>query len=112
MSKKIHGYLFYDALVLDNDGHCDDPDLMFVDALTGTELCLSGLEEQIEESQMSTSEKKEVYLTIQEVKLEVNPSSPQVCTEDNPCCERRGEYNGFGSGPLKFLCPKHCPCHD
>jgi len=34
------------------------------------------------------------------------------CTEESPCCDRRGEYNGFGSGPLKFICPKHCPCHD
>ena len=29
------------------------------------------------------------------------------------CCERAGEYNGFGSdGPTKFTCPKHCSCHD
>jgi len=34
------------------------------------------------------------------------------CTTGNPCCERRGEYNGFGSGPLLFICPKHCSCHD
>ncbi len=37
----------------------------------------------------------------------------QPCTPENPCCDRRGEYNGFGSdGPLKFTCPKHCCCHD
>jgi len=35
-----------------------------------------------------------------------------VCTEENPCCDRRGEYNGFASGPLLFECPKHCSCHD
>ncbi len=30
-----------------------------------------------------------------------------------PCCERAGEYNGFGSDrPLSFTCPKHCSCHD
>lgn len=34
------------------------------------------------------------------------------CTEENPCCDRRGEYNGFASGPLLFECPKHCSCHD
>lgn len=34
------------------------------------------------------------------------------CTEVNPCCDRRGEYNGFGSGQLLFECPKHCWCHD
>jgi hypothetical protein len=34
------------------------------------------------------------------------------CTPESPCCERRGEYNGFGSGSLKFTCPNHCNCHD
>lgn len=34
------------------------------------------------------------------------------CTEENPCCARRGEYNGFGSGTLLFECPKNCSCHD
>lgn len=34
------------------------------------------------------------------------------CTEENPCCDRRGEYSGFDSGPLLFECPKHCSCHD
>jgi len=34
------------------------------------------------------------------------------CTDENPCCERRGEYNGYHSGPLLFECPKHCSCHD
>lgn len=34
------------------------------------------------------------------------------CSKDNPCCDRANEYNGFGSGPLVFVCPKHCPCHD
>lgn len=37
---------------------------------------------------------------------------PGGCSEENPCCDRRGEYNGFASGPLSFTCPKHCPCHD
>jgi hypothetical protein len=31
----------------------------------------------------------------------------------DPCCERAGMYNGFGSdGPLIFTCPKQCMCHD
>lgn len=34
------------------------------------------------------------------------------CTDENPCCDRRNEYNGFASGPLSFVCPKHCACHD
>lgn len=35
------------------------------------------------------------------------------CTEENPCCERRDEYNGFGSdGPIIFKCSKSCMCHD
>lgn len=30
-----------------------------------------------------------------------------------PCCDRAGDYNGFGSdGPLLFTCPKGCGCHD
>jgi hypothetical protein len=30
-----------------------------------------------------------------------------------PCCERAGQYNGFGSdGPLLFWCPASCRCHD
>ncbi len=35
-----------------------------------------------------------------------------ACNESNPCCDRRDEYNGFASGPLKFVCPKSCSCHD
>ncbi len=38
--------------------------------------------------------------------------SASDCTEENPCCDRRGEYNGYHSGPLLFTCPKHCSCHD
>ena len=34
------------------------------------------------------------------------------CTPEDPCCDKRGEYNGLGSGPLIFVCPKHCSCHD
>ena len=29
------------------------------------------------------------------------------------CCKRAGEYNGYGSdGPLVFICPRCCSCHD
>lgn len=28
------------------------------------------------------------------------------------CCDRGNEYNGFASGPLSFICPKECSCHD
>ncbi len=34
------------------------------------------------------------------------------CSKTNPCCDRANEYNGFSSGPLLFICPKGCPCHD
>lgn len=34
------------------------------------------------------------------------------CTAEAPCCGRRGEYNGYHSGPLLLECPKHCSCHD
>ena len=40
------------------------------------------------------------------------PLKSPECTTENPCCDRRNEYNGFGSGLLKFVCPKHCSCHD
>jgi hypothetical protein len=38
----------------------------------------------------------------------------ETCTKENPCCERRNEYNGYPheSGPAKFRCPKSCGCHD
>lgn len=30
-----------------------------------------------------------------------------------PCCQRTGEYNGFGSdSPLSFSCARGCSCHD
>lgn len=28
------------------------------------------------------------------------------------CCDRVGEYNGYGSGPIIFSCPENCSCHD
>lgn len=34
------------------------------------------------------------------------------CGVGSKCCRRAGEYNGYGSGPLKFVCPSSCPCHD
>jgi hypothetical protein len=50
------------------------------------------------------------------------PRKPDLSTEcpghrrggkGEPCCNRAGEYNGFGSdGPLAFTCPKRCSCHD
>lgn len=42
-----------------------------------------------------------------------DPTAPAQCSPETPCCERRDEYNGFGSdGPTIFTCPKKCPCHD
>ncbi len=35
------------------------------------------------------------------------------CDLKRPCCDRVGEYNGRGrKGPLRFVCPKSCACHD
>jgi hypothetical protein len=28
------------------------------------------------------------------------------------CCALADVYNGLGSGPLLFICPKGCSCHD
>jgi len=39
-------------------------------------------------------------------------STTPTCSEENPCCDRRNEYNGYASGPLSFACPKNCRCHD
>lgn len=35
-----------------------------------------------------------------------------TCSAETPCCTRRSEYNGYGSGPMIFRCSKSCPCHD
>lgn len=41
------------------------------------------------------------------------PLRCRAFTHDAPaCCARYGDYNGYGSGPLTFTCPQHCPCHD
>jgi hypothetical protein len=42
-----------------------------------------------------------------------NPNPVRKVDMDNcNCCDRAGEYNGYASGPLLFVCPKSCPCHD
>ncbi|HUR54283.1 MAG TPA: hypothetical protein VMZ71_09135 [Gemmataceae bacterium] len=39
--------------------------------------------------------------------------NPGPRAEGYRCCDRAGEYNGFGSdGPRLFTCPKSCSCHD
>lgn len=49
---------------------------------------------------------------------EFRPSDPAECVGKDrggsgKCCDRAGEYNGFGSdGPLAFVCPNGCDCHD
>lgn len=49
--------------------------------------------------------------TIERLERDKRRKMPE-CSKDNPCCSRRGEYNGFGSGPELFTCPKSCACHD
>ena len=47
------------------------------------------------------------------VALPLTSEKRTPCTNETPCCDRRSEYNGYGSdGSLKFICPKSCPCHD
>jgi len=36
----------------------------------------------------------------------------EAAKEKCNCCERGDQYNGLGSGPLLFVCPKSCQCHD
>lgn len=40
------------------------------------------------------------------------PAPPPVRRSPCGCCDRADEYNGFGSGPTIFTCPKGCGCHD
>jgi len=37
----IEGYIYYDGKCYDDDGHCDEFDLMFCRSDTGGELCLN-----------------------------------------------------------------------
>ena len=46
------------------------------------------------------------------IACKVEPEQDPKADQDCDCCERKGEYNGYGSGPLLFVCPQHCPCHD
>lgn len=49
--------------------------------------------------------------TIERFERDTRHKEPK-CSKDHPCCSRRAEYNGFGSGPELFTCPKSCACHD
>lgn len=51
-----------------------------------------------------------LYQLIREKQYAIN--GPRIDGGKCDCCERGGEYNGFSSGPLKFVCPHHCVCHD
>jgi len=84
--------------------------------------------QEIDASNITALERKELFdhmLTHAHYKQNVKPNMASLsrilkdlqrkesdCTKENPCCDRRGEYNGFASGPLSFVCPKHCSCHD
>lgn len=52
------------------------------------------------------------YCSVCLEKIPCNCDWQGPCTDDNPCCERRGEYNGFHTGPTTFRCPNNCSCHD
>lgn len=36
----------------------------------------------------------------------------EECLNGQRCCPDAGRYNGFGSGPTVFKCPRGCSCHD
>ena len=44
---EIEGHIYYQGCNYDDDGHCDDYDLMFSRCDTGEELCLNGFEDAI-----------------------------------------------------------------
>lgn len=51
------------------------------------------------------------------LEFEERDLTPAKCVGHNglgqwQCCARAGEYNGFDSGPLVFVCPEDCSCHD
>jgi hypothetical protein len=51
------------------------------------------------------------------LEFEERDLTPAKCVGHNglgqwQCCARAGEYNGFDSGPLVFVCPEGCSCHD
>jgi len=48
----------------------------------------------------------ELWLAVKEMQ------PPETPKKTCPCCDRAGEYNGLGSGPLAFVCPESCSCHD
>lgn len=47
-----------------------------------------------------------------EIAAGLKPIPPPAGKPDCDCCERAGEYSGYGSGPTIFTCPKSCGCHD
>jgi len=44
---EIEGHIYYDGKMYDDNGHCDDYDLMFRRADNGEEICLNGFEDAV-----------------------------------------------------------------
>lgn len=69
-----------------------------------------------EHAEYAIMEAQAMIESLRRIMQEVSKEPDKVivaCTPENPCCDRRDEYNGFGSdGPLSFTCPVHCTCHD
>ena len=89
--------------------------------LGNIEASLNRVINQIRESCIEVEIKKRMLEDLNEMAFEVHhltafetkkPEKAPECTTENPCCDRRDEYNGFASGPLIFECPKNCSCHD
>jgi len=59
------------------------------------------------------SRREEVGTSIARLELAKALASCEASQSADTCCDRAGEYNGFGSdGPLAFVCPESCSCHD
>ncbi len=44
---EIEGYIYYNGIAYDDNGHCDDYNLMFVRSDNGEEIILNGFEQAI-----------------------------------------------------------------
>ena len=61
---------------------------------------------------------KGAHVIVNEAKRRVDVEQGSKCRNSmnkTPCCDKAGQYNGFGSdGPLLFYCavPTGCTCHD
>lgn len=83
----------------------------FDHALFGELMSSVGYGKQLTVTDVQRQPTGEVSITL-DCEIKEQPKGTPI-KDPCDCCDRQNEYNGFGSdGPLLFVCPKHCPCHD